>query len=133
MAMVLSGFFAGVGGSVYALYLGFINADNILGLAIGLFPVVSAITGGTGIFLGPLVGNFVLTGINLTVPSIVVAINPSAIVGPLVVTGVLLILVGLFVPSGLLTLHIFEQQAYRRVDSRITRVLRRRTEPLSST
>ncbi len=124
-AMVLSGFFGGISGSMLALYLGFINADNVLGLGIALFPVVAAMAGGTGIFLGPLVGSFLLTGVNLTLPSFIISIDPAIIFGPLAVTGVLLLFVGLLVPAGILRVKFLERYSYRKPDEFLIKALKR--------
>ena len=119
LAMIVSGFFGGIAGSIFALYIGFINADSMLGLGTALFPVVAALTGGSGIFLGPLVGSFVLTGVNLTLPSFIISIDPSIIVGPLAITGFILVIVGLFFPSGLLRISSLRKYAYLRPDNRL--------------
>ncbi len=128
LAMILSGFFGGIAGSIFALYIGFINADSMLGLGTALFPVVAAMTGGSGIFLGPLVGSFVLTGVNLTLPSFIISLNPSINIGPLAITGLILVLVGLFFPSGLLRISYFRKYAYLRPDNRLFRA-KRQTVP----
>ena len=128
-AMVLSGFFGGVGGALLALYFGFINADNMLGLGGAFFPVVAAMTGGSGIFLGPLVGSFILVGVNLNLPSFINSINPSIILGPLAISGLLLLIVGLFFPAGLLRIKSLLKYAYRHPDRRLTALLKKNNAP----
>lgn len=124
-AMILSGFFGGISGGILALYFGFINADNMLGLGGAFFPVVAAMVGGSGIFLGPLVGAFILVGVNLTVPSFIISIDPTIIVGPLAITGGLLLFVGLVFPAGLLRTKYFTKYAYLRPDRRLTKYFAR--------
>ncbi|MDA4130005.1 MAG: branched-chain amino acid ABC transporter permease [Thaumarchaeota archaeon] len=125
IVLLLSGFFGGLGGAVFAIYFGFINPDNVLGLSTALLPVVASMIGGPGIFLGPLVGGFVLEGINLTLPTYIDTINPSYnFIGPLVVTGVLLLIVGLFLPTGIVRLRFLQKYMYRNPDRFLT--LRRR-------
>jgi branched-chain amino acid transport system permease protein len=120
IVMVLSGLFAGFSGCLFAVYLQFINSTNILGLGFGLFPVVASIAGGSGIFLGPVVGSFILSGLNAVVPEIIAAINPTLIFGPLVVSGVILVVVGLFLPGGILRTRSLSRYAYMRPDRSIT-------------
>ncbi len=114
--MVLSGFFGGIGGGILAMYFGFINADNVLGLSTAFFPVVAAMTGGSGIFLGPVVGSVVLVAVDINLPSLINSINPSIILGPLTISGILLLVVGLFFPAGLLRTKILQKYAYLRPD-----------------
>jgi branched-chain amino acid transport system permease protein len=134
IVLVISGFFGGLGGSVLAIYFGFINPDNVLGLSIALFPVVAAMSGGPGIFLGPLVGGFLLVGINLTLPNFIDTINPTFnIIGPLVVTGFLLLLVGLFVPTGLIRVKFVQKYMYRNPDRLLSFRKRRPTPSKSAT
>lgn len=129
MSMVLSGFFAGFAGALFAVYLEFINSTQLLGLGFGLFPVVAAIAGGTGIFIGPIIGSFILSGLNATVPEIISAVNPTLIFGPLVVTGVVLVLVGLFVPGGIVRVKALQKYAYLNPDRIITLRFSRQRKP----
>ncbi|MGI0079309.1 MAG: branched-chain amino acid ABC transporter permease [Nitrososphaerales archaeon] len=118
IVMVISGFFGGLGGSVFAIYSGFINPDSVLGLGIALTPVVAAMAGGGGIFLGPLAGTFLLEGIEQTLPTYLDTVNTNvaSYIGPLVVTGVLLLLVGLFLPTGIVRLKFLQRFMYRNPD-----------------
>jgi branched-chain amino acid transport system permease protein len=130
-AMILSGFFAGLAGCFFAVYLEFINSTNLLGLGFGLFPVVAAITGGTGIFLGPIIGSFILSGLNSVVPEILAAVDPTLIFGPLVVVGLVLMLVGLFVPGGILRMRSLQKYAYLDPDKMLTRLRKAPGSPKS--
>ncbi len=118
-AMVLSAFFGGISGGLFALYLGFINVDNVMGIGVALFPVVAALAGGSGIFLGPLVGSFILIIVRLNLPELVSSIDPSITAGPLVITGIILILVGLLFPGGILRINYFLKFAYQQMDEKI--------------
>jgi branched-chain amino acid transport system permease protein len=132
IVLVLSGFFGGIGGSVFAIYTGLINPDSVLGLSIALFPVVAAMAGGPGIFLGPLVGGFLLEGINLTLPTYIDTINPSFnFIGPLEVVGILLLVVGLFLPTGILRVRFLQKYMYRNPDRALT-LRKTRTETVTS-
>jgi branched-chain amino acid transport system permease protein len=129
-AMILSGFFGGMSGALLALYFGFINSANMLGLSGAFIPVVAAMVGGSGIFLGPLVGSFIFTGLNLNLPSFLISIDPSnpsisSYATPLAISGLLLVLVGLFFPAGLLRLKAFSRYAYLRPDRLLTKYFKR--------
>ena len=97
IGLALSGFFGGICGALYAINLVFINTQIAFSPILGITPVVSAMTGGSGIFLGPIIGSFILGIVNQFF-----AVNTFLTLSPVVITGVLLILVGLFIPGGLL-------------------------------
>ncbi len=117
----LSGFFAGLSGGIYALYIGYVSVQNLLGLGTGLLPVTAAVIGGAGIFIGPLVGVILLTGLKLTLPSAVTAVFPNVSFGPLVYIGLLLVIAGLFFPQGLLQVRFLRRFAGSRPDRMLTR------------
>jgi branched-chain amino acid transport system permease protein len=125
IALVLSGFFGGVSGGLFALYLGFISVDTVMGLGVGLFPVVASLFGGTGIFMGPLIGSSILVFTNLNLPSVIHSIYPKLTSGPLVVTGFLLILVGLFMPGGVLRISYLRKYSQKQMDSKILKIFKR--------
>ena len=116
----LSGFFAGLSGGIYALYIGYVSVQNLLGLGTGLLPVTAAVIGGTGIFIGPLVGVILLTGLKLTLPSAVATVFPTLSFGPLVYIGLLLVVAGLFFPQGLLQVRFLRRFANARPDRVLT-------------
>ena len=120
IAMVLSAFFGGISGGLFAIFLGFINVDNVFGLGVGLFPVVAAITGGSGIFLGPVVGSFILIIVRLGLPPFLAQISPTLTVGPLVVIGFVLLIVGLFIPGGVLRAGFLRKYSYIKADRKLT-------------
>jgi branched-chain amino acid transport system permease protein len=126
IVLILSGFFGGIGGAVFAIYFGFINPDSTLGLSVALLPVVASMIGGPGVFLGPLVGGFLLEGVNLTLPTYIETINTplattiASYISPIVVTGVLLLFVGLFLPTGLLRIKFLQKYMYRNPDRSLT-------------
>ena len=125
IALVLSAFMGGLSGGFFALYLGFISVDVVMGLGVGLFPVVAALTGGSGIFLGPLVGAFILVFANLNLPSLMYSLAPKLTSGPLVVTGFLLIIIGLFMPGGVLRISYLRKYSHIQLDRKIVRTFKR--------
>ena len=97
-ALVLSSFFAGLAGSIFVLNIQFVNALFLLGLDVSLAPVVMAILGGSGVFLGPIIGAFIF--------SVIREILLTSFFGlQLLGFGAILLFVGLFAPDGLLRLR----------------------------
>jgi branched-chain amino acid transport system permease protein len=116
VVLVVSAFFAGICGALYATYLGFVSADSALGLGAGLFPVAAAIIGGSGVYLGVIVGSFLLTWANLTIPGLVSSFYFYVSLSPLVFIGIILIIVGVFIPEGILAFRVFKKYARARPD-----------------
>jgi branched-chain amino acid transport system permease protein len=110
VAMVLSSFLTGLGGTFYAFYLFSLQPNTMFGIPLSVEIIIRAIVGGAGTVAGPVLGSFILTPL---------AELSRAYLGQggwhgahLVAYGALLIAVVLFVPEG----------AY----PRLARVLRRR-------
>jgi ABC-type branched-subunit amino acid transport system permease subunit len=98
-----------------------LNTQTAFSPILGITPVVAAMTGGSGIFLGPIIGSFILGIVNQFF-----AVNTFLTLSPIVITGVLLILVGLFIPGGLLRINALREYAYRQPDRKITRLFWKR-------
>jgi branched-chain amino acid transport system permease protein len=62
-AFVISAAFTAVGGAMHALLIGFVEPGFNLGLLLALTIVMGAVLGGRGTVLGPIVGGFVVQGI----------------------------------------------------------------------
>ena len=56
LAIVAGGVLGGLGGSVYALQIGFVTVESVFGLTIPLFVIVMAVLGGRSHWLGPVLG-----------------------------------------------------------------------------
>jgi len=56
IAIVAGGVLGGLGGSVYALQIGFVTVESVFGLTIPLFVIVMAVLGGRTHWLGPVLG-----------------------------------------------------------------------------
>ena len=115
-AMAISAFFGGLTGALFAIYLGFINVSNVLGIGIAMYPVIASLIGGAGIFLGPMIGGLILVFANIGLPVIMYSLNSFLSAGPLIVTGVILLIVGLFLPGGILRVRYFRKFSEQKVD-----------------
>jgi ABC-type branched-subunit amino acid transport system ATPase component/ABC-type branched-subunit amino acid transport system permease subunit len=96
LAYVASSFFIGIAGGVYAYFLTFLNpigAFNILG---SVTIVLSALVGGRGTLYGPVVGAFIVA------IGSEAATQYSGSTSRVLLFGVALMLIVLFIPSGLL-------------------------------
>ena len=98
LAMMLSSFLTGVGGTFYAFYLFSLNPNTVFGVPLSVEIIIRPIVGGAGTVLGPVLGSFILS------PLAELARHYFAQGGwtgaHLVVYGVLLIAVVLFLPEG---------------------------------
>jgi branched-chain amino acid transport system permease protein len=113
LAMLLSSFLTGVGGTFYAFYLFSLQPNTVFGVPLSVEIIIRPIVGGAGTVLGPVVGSFILS------PLAEIARHYFSQGGwhgaHLVVYGALLIAVVLFLPEG----------AY----PRLARAVRRRPGP----
>jgi branched-chain amino acid transport system permease protein len=97
LALVLASLPSAMAGCLFALFLGHLYVDTVLGLEKTLLPVIIALVGGSGHFLGPVVGGMVVQGIDL-------GLRYGALPVPaLAIFGFMLMLTGLFLPGGLLS------------------------------
>jgi len=94
-AFVIGCFFAGLGGAIYASYLGFISPFTFTARE-SLYYVMYAVVGGPSVFAGPVVGAVICTTIYL----LLYAVGYYRIM----VFGVLLLIVMLVLPGGLVSL-----------------------------
>jgi branched-chain amino acid transport system permease protein len=98
LAMMLSSFLTGVGGTFYAFYLFSLNPNTVFGVPLSVEIIIRPIVGGAGTVLGPILGSFILS------PLAELARHYFAQGGwtgaHLIVYGALLIGVVLFLPEG---------------------------------
>lgn len=97
IAWLLSAFIAGVSGAAFGWYISVFYPETVFSLSITVFAIVFVLFGGAGTLLGPLVGTLVLYG----------AYNYIGISTPQyfqLTYGLLIILLVLFLPSGLTSL-----------------------------
>jgi branched-chain amino acid transport system permease protein len=60
LAIALTGFIAGLAGSVFAIQVGFITPEGVFNLTVPLFVIVMSVLGGRSHWLGPAVGALVI-------------------------------------------------------------------------
>lgn len=97
--LTLSAGMAGLAGGIYGWYVTFLSPPAVFGLDRALGPVVMAMLGGSGTVIGPLLG---ATFVNVLEE--VLRVKVGAYV--LTAYGAILILVGLFLPGGLMRTRV---------------------------
>ncbi len=98
IALLLTAFFTGIGGTFYAQLVGYIRPDTILTPERSDEIVVVAVIGGTGTLWGPLIGSTILLSIRQLIYSL---LGGSYAGVHLIVYGILIILIVTFAPEGL--------------------------------
>jgi branched-chain amino acid transport system permease protein len=96
-AFVLSAFFPGVAGALYARQIGYIDPLSVFGVIWSIRAVATTMLGGSGTILGPVLGGIILT----LLAEWAWAQNPFAYQ---VVFGGLIVVVLLFMPGGIMRL-----------------------------
>ena len=94
LALVISSIPASLVGGIYVWNMTYISPSAVFGLEIALSPIVMAMLGGTGTILGPLVGAIFITLVQEFLWTKVPFFH-------LAMYGIVLVLVGLFLPGGL--------------------------------
>lgn len=94
LALVISSVPASLVGGIYVWNMTYISPPSVFGLEIALSPIVMAMLGGTGIMAGPLVGAIFITLVQEFLWTKVPYFH-------LAMYGTVLILLGLFLPGGL--------------------------------
>ncbi len=98
VAMVVSSFLTGIGGTFYAFYLFSLSPNTVFGIPLSVEIVLRPIVGGAGTVFGPILGSFILSP--LAELSRHYFARGGWAGGHLVIYGVLLIVVVLFLPEG---------------------------------
>ena len=98
LAMLVSSFLTGLGGTFYAFYLFSLQPATVFGIPLSVEIVIRPVIGGAGTLVGPILGSFILT------PRAEVSryyFGQSGLHGAhLIVYGALLVTVVLFLPQG---------------------------------
>lgn len=120
VALMISALFTAFAGALYGLYVGFIDPQTALGLDISVQIVLTAIIGGIGTILGPVIGAALLVALSEALRSnaltdVLVGIgivNPASTIGQflrdnlshahMLIYGVLVALTILYMPDGVL-------------------------------
>jgi branched-chain amino acid transport system permease protein len=107
VAFGISAFYAGVGGSLFAITIGFVNPDPF-GIALSILLLTGVVVGGLGSLSGVIVGALFIEYIPLYSPDILAKaerpfglhLDPKTAGAPAVVYGVILLIVLYLFPSG---------------------------------
>ena len=98
LAMLVSSFLTGLGGTFYAFYLFSLQPNTVFGIPLSVEIIIRPIIGGSGTLLGPILGSFILTPLGELSRHY---FWQSGLHGAhLIVYGLLLIGVVLFLPQG---------------------------------
>ena len=98
LAMVVSSFLTGVGGTFYAFYLFSLQPNAVFGIPLSVEIIIRPIVGGAGTVLGPIIGSFILSPL---AEAARVYFGQGGWSGVhLIAYGILLIAVVLFLPQG---------------------------------
>ncbi len=97
LAFAVAAFLSGVCGSVYAYYLFQVSPDGFLILRWTLYPVLMCVIGGSGTVIGPIVGSLVMTAVFSAANIYFPTIHP-------IFSGIIIIVVMLFMPNGIMRL-----------------------------
>ncbi len=103
----ISGFFTGMGGAIYAQYVGYIDPDSVLTSSFSILIALPAVLGGVGTLWGPLVGAVVL------IPTSELTRSYMGGAGgvDLMIYGGLIVVIALARPTGLVSLLGIRKQA----------------------
>jgi branched-chain amino acid transport system permease protein len=100
-AAAISGFFTGMGGAIYAQYVGYIDPDSVLAGHLSILIALPAVLGGVGTLWGPLLGAAVLIPVSELSRSYLGGGGQGV---DLMIYGGLIIAVSLARPAGLVSL-----------------------------
>lgn len=95
-AFILSAFFPGIAGGLFAYYLTYIHADVVFNISISILIVLMAMFGGGGTWLGPIIGAVILTVVNEGLSTFAQAEIAR------IIYGALFIVVTIFMPNGII-------------------------------
>ncbi len=104
LALVVSAVPAGLAGGIYVWNVTYISPSSVFGLETALSPIVMALLGGTGTLFGPIAGAFVLTALQEVLWTKMPYLH-------LTMYGIIMIVVGLFMPGGLARTAFFRSMA----------------------
>lgn len=91
---ITAGLFAGVAGSIYAVFHNLVSADGQFGILVSFTPILASMLGGIGSFFGPILG----TGVFMIVEEIALEYTSRIEI----VVGALLVFVIMFMPYGIM-------------------------------
>ena len=98
-AFAVGAFITGLCGSLQAYFLFHVHPQNFFGLSWTLYPILMCVLGGSGSFIGPVIGAIVLTGVFELAKIWLPGIHP-------IISGTLIMAAILFLPDGLIRLKL---------------------------
>ncbi len=98
LAMVVSSFLTGIGGTFYAYYLFSLQPNSVFGIPLSVEIIMRPIVGGAGTVLGPVLGSFILSPLAELARIYFAQGGLSGL--HLIVYGMVLVAVVLFIPEG---------------------------------
>jgi branched-chain amino acid transport system permease protein len=104
----ISGFFTGIGGAIYAQYVGYIDPDSVLAGHFSILIALPAVLGGVGTLWGPILGAAVLIPVSELSRSY---LGGSGSGVDLMLYGGLIVVVALARPQGLVSLFTPRREA----------------------
>jgi len=107
-AASISGAITGVGGALYAQYIGFIDPDSGFGLSLSVLIALPAVVGGVGTLWGPLIGAAVLIPLQQLSAAWLGGAGGGV---DLMIYGALIVVLALARPQGLVSLFGVRSQA----------------------
>jgi branched-chain amino acid transport system permease protein len=113
-AAAISGALTGIGGAIYAQYVGYIDPDSVLYGQLSILIPLPAVLGGVGTLWGPLVGAAILIPLSELTRSY---LGGSGSGVDLMIYGALIVVVALARPQGLASLIGVRVRAPRGLDS----------------
>jgi branched-chain amino acid transport system permease protein len=95
--LIISGAFAGLADSIYALLHNLVSADGVLSIFTSFNPIVMAYVGGLGSFFGPILGSGVIHGLYELTSRYVQHVD--------LITGLVFIAMVMFAPGGVVGIY----------------------------
>ena len=105
VTLMLSAAFAGLAGAIQAWQFSYIDPYTMFNLGVALVPVAAALLGGSGLLFGPLVGTVLLASLQQ-----VLLVKLNMLQGA--VYGLVIVLIGRFLPGGLLRWTVIANNAW---------------------
>jgi branched-chain amino acid transport system permease protein len=95
-AMVIASIPSAAAGCLFALFMGHLYVETVLGVDVTLMPVIIAMVGGSGHVLGPVLGAMVIRGLDIGLVYLALPVPNLALYG------LVLLFIGRFLPGGIL-------------------------------
>ncbi len=110
LAAAISGLLTGIGGAIYAQYVGYLDPESMMAGTLSILIALPAVLGGVGTLWGPLLGAAVLTPVSELSRSY---LGGSGRGVDLMIYGALIVAVALARPAGLVSLFVWPGRGRR--------------------